>query len=102
MSRGAPANMYDERGRAPDRVPDRAYAAAPAAYKPARRARSGGGGVSLGRIARLSALGACVALQCALLLVSLTPQTTWASLGMPDGPIPSALSPLVAGLFYVL
>lgn len=105
MSRGAPANMYDERGRAPDRVPDRAYAAAPASYKPAkptRRARSGGGGVSLGRIARLSALGACVALQCALLLISLTPQTTWASLGMPDGPIPSALSPLVAGLFYVL
>lgn len=94
MSRGAPANMYDERGRAPDR----AYAAP--AYGPARRARAGG--ISLGRIARLSALGAAVALQCGLLLVSLVPQTTWAGFGLPDGPIPSALSPVVAGLFFVL
>jgi hypothetical protein len=58
--------------------------------------------VSLWRIARLGGLGACVALQCALLLISLVPQTTWANFGMPDGPIPAALSPLVAGLFYVL
>jgi hypothetical protein len=51
---------------------------------------------------RLGALSGCVALQCALLLVSLVPQTTWAELGLPDGPIPAVLSPLVAGLFYVL
>jgi hypothetical protein len=43
-----------------------------------------------------------VALQCGLLLISLVPQTTWAGLGFPNGPIPSALSPLVAGLFYLL
>src|SRR4029453_12927884 len=95
MSRGAPANMYDERGRAPDR----AYAAA-RAYSAARRSRIVG--MTPGRIARLTALGVCVALQCGLLLVSLTPQTTWAEFGFPDGPIPAALSPLVAGLFYIL
>jgi hypothetical protein len=86
--------MYDERGRAPDR----AYAAA--AYAPERRASAAA--MPLGRIVRLGALGACVALQCALLLISLVPQTIWANLGMPDGPIPLSLSPLVAGLFYLL
>jgi hypothetical protein len=95
MSRGAPADMYDERGRAPDH----AYAAA-SAYPAARRSRVDS--IQRRDIARLTALGVCVALQCGLLLVSLTPQTTWAALGFPDGPIPSALSPLVAGLFYVL
>jgi hypothetical protein len=94
MSRGAPANMYDERGRAPNP----GYAVSPA-YAP-RRSRAAG--LSLWRVARLGALSGCVALQCALLLVSLVPQTTWAELGLPDGPIPSALSPLVAGLFYIL
>ena len=95
MSRGAPANRYDERGRASDR----AYAAAPT--QSAMR-RSRGVGITRGSIIRFIALGTCVALQCILLLVSLTPQTTWAELGFPDGPIPTALSPLVAGLFYAL
>jgi hypothetical protein len=90
--------MYDERGRAPDR----AYAAAPAypAYPAVRRSRADG--IQRRDIARLIALGACVAVQCVLLLVSLTPQTTWAAFGFPDGPIPTVLSPLVAGLFYAL
>jgi hypothetical protein len=87
--------MYDERGRALDR----AYVAAPA-QSAMRRSRVVG--MTRGRVIRLTALGTCVALQCGLLLVSLTPQTTWAELGFPDGPIPTALSPLVAGLFYVL
>lgn len=95
MSRGAPANMYDERGRAPDR----AYAAAPA-YSAARRTRAES--ITRGSVIRLIALGACVTLQCGLLLVSLVPQTTWAGFGLPDGPIPPVLSPLVAGLFYIL
>jgi hypothetical protein len=87
--------MYDERGRAPDR----AYVVAPT-YSAARPARANG--LTRGRIVRLTALGACVVLQCGLLLVSLVPQTTWAGFGLPDGPIPPALSPLVAGLFYAL
>ena len=76
MSRGAPADMYDERGRAPDH----AYAAA-SAYPAARRSRVDS--IQRRDIARLTALGVCVALQCGLLLVSLTPQTTWAALGVP-------------------
>ena len=51
---------------------------------------------------RLGALGAVVLCESALLLISLVPQTTWASLGYPDGPIPYEFSPLVAGLFYLL
>jgi hypothetical protein len=99
MSRGAPANMYDDRGRAPNR----AYVAAPGgapAHGRARRARPAG--LNLWSVARLGGLASLVALQSTLLLVSLTPQTTWATLGLPDGPIPSSLSPLVAGLFFVL
>lgn len=51
---------------------------------------------------RLVALGVAVAVQIALMLVALVPQSIWASHGLPDGPIPTALSPVVAGLFYVL
>jgi len=45
---------------------------------------------------------ACVSLQTFLLLISLTPQTTWASLRLPNGPIPPLLTPLAAALFYAL
>jgi hypothetical protein len=38
----------------------------------------------------------------ALLLVALVPQSVWAGLGYPTGPIPSALAPLVAATFYLL
>jgi hypothetical protein len=37
-----------------------------------------------------------------LLLVSLVPDTVWASHGWPQGPIPASLYPVVAGLFYLL
>jgi len=45
---------------------------------------------------------AFVSLQTLLLLVSLTPQTTWANLRLPNGPIPTPLTPLAAALFYAL
>jgi beta-N-acetylhexosaminidase len=51
---------------------------------------------------RRATLGILVLSESVLLLISLVPQTTWASLGYPDGPIPEALVPLVAGLFYLL
>jgi hypothetical protein len=37
-----------------------------------------------------------------LLLIALVPQNIWATHGYPNGPIPNALAPLVAGAFYVL
>ena len=45
---------------------------------------------------------AFVSLQTLLLLISLTPQTTWANLHLPNGPIPTPLTPLAATLFYAL
>jgi hypothetical protein len=45
---------------------------------------------------------AFVSLQTLLLLISLTPQTTWANLHLPNGPIPAPLTPLAAALFYAL
>jgi len=51
---------------------------------------------------RLIALILAIVAEVALLLIALVPQSVWASRGLPDGPIPSAASPLVAGLFYVL
>jgi hypothetical protein len=45
---------------------------------------------------------AFVSLQTLLLLISLTPQTTWANLRLPNGPIPTPLTPLAAALFYAL
>lgn len=47
-------------------------------------------------------LFAFVSLQTLLLLISLTPQTTWTSLHLPNGPIPAPLTPLAAALFYAL
>ena len=54
------------------------------------------------RSARLIALGIVVTLQCVLLLIALVPASIWNDLGMPNGPIPMELAPVVAGLFYVL
>ena len=58
------------------------------------------------RIHRLSprviALEGVVTLQCVLLLIALVPASVWNDLGMPNGPIPTELAPVVAGLFYVL
>jgi hypothetical protein len=51
---------------------------------------------------RASILLACISLHTLLLLISLTPQTTWASLHLPNGPIPAQLTPLAAALFYAL
>lgn len=51
---------------------------------------------------RLIALGVVLAVQIVLLLIALVPQTFWASYHMPNGPIPPAMVPIVAGLFYVL
>lgn len=47
-------------------------------------------------------LGITVLSEVLLLLIALVPQSIWASLGHPDGPIPDALAPLVAGAFYAL
>ncbi|HEY7343645.1 MAG TPA: hypothetical protein VH591_22440 [Ktedonobacterales bacterium] len=51
---------------------------------------------------RLVTLAIVVTLQCILLLIALAPPSIWADLGMPNGPIPTELAPVVAGLFYVL
>ena len=51
---------------------------------------------------RTRILLAFVSLQTLLLLISLTPQTTWVNLHLPDGPIPAPLTPLAAALFYAL
>jgi hypothetical protein len=51
---------------------------------------------------RYIALGLVIGLEMLLLLVSLVPDTVWASHGWPSGPIPAPLFPLTAGLFYLL
>lgn len=50
----------------------------------------------------LVVLGILVAADVLLLLVAVVPQSIWANYGYPNGPIPHTLSPVVAGLFYVL
>jgi hypothetical protein len=50
----------------------------------------------------VTALCLVVGLELVLLLISLVPDTIWASHGWPQGPIPSSLYPVVAGLFYLL
>lgn len=51
---------------------------------------------------RRAVLSLLVLSEMALLLIALVPQTIWAGLGYPNGPIPDALTPLVAGAFYLL
>jgi hypothetical protein len=48
------------------------------------------------------ALALVIGLEMLLLLISLVPDTVWASHGWPSGPIPAPLYPLTAGLFYLL
>jgi hypothetical protein len=55
-----------------------------------------------GRRLRVGLLAGLVGCEGGLLLISLVPATIWARLGHPDGPVPQALYPLVAGLFYLL
>ena len=47
-------------------------------------------------------LALCVVADIGLLLVALVPQSIWQTHGYPNGPIPHSLTPVVAGLFYVL
>jgi hypothetical protein len=51
---------------------------------------------------RYLALGLVIGLEMLLLLISLVPDTVWASHGWPSGPIPAPLFPLTAALFYLL
>lgn len=47
-------------------------------------------------------LSLVIATEIALLLIALVPENFWSDHGMPNGPIPTSLAPLVAGLFYAL
>jgi hypothetical protein len=51
---------------------------------------------------KLAALSVVIGVELMLLLISLVPDSIWASHGWPQGPIPSPLYPVVAGLFYLL
>ncbi len=51
---------------------------------------------------RRAGVGICVLCEILLLLIALIPQSIWARLGYPSGPIPDALAPVVAGAFYLL
>ena len=52
--------------------------------------------------ARIPTLWLSIFLQTFLLLIALIPQSVWADYGYPSGPIPAAIAPLVAALFYLL
>ncbi len=61
------------------------------------------GDTSLLSLIQRGAIGAAVAVQTMLLLISLVPATQWARWGQPaEGPLPRSLSWLIAGIFYVL
>src|SRR5205807_825161 len=86
---------------------------APVSVRPEQRLRSASapmGARSTGRdgvtaqqpIAQPLIIGIAVSCQIALLLIALVPQTTWANAGYPSGPIPGAITPVVAVLFYVI
>jgi hypothetical protein len=51
---------------------------------------------------KLAALSVAIGVELVFLLISLVPDSIWASHGWPQGPIPSSLYPVVAGLFYLL
>lgn len=51
---------------------------------------------------RLIALSLVIVAQIVLLLIALVPQNFWSDRGMPNGPVPASLAPVVAGLFYIL
>lgn len=104
MQRPAPVS---ERG-ARERVsyPAASSLAAAAASTSGRRELDDGDGrahaAGPAAIARLALLTLSVLAEIVLLLIALVPQSEWAARGLPDGPIPRALYPLVAGLFYAL
>lgn len=97
MTRASPPRGYAERE-------PRAYPVnPPPSRRPPRKSR---GDRLAGLLLELGTsglvIGACLFFEILLLLVALIPQTTWATLGYPNGPIPTVLSPVVAGAFYVL
>jgi hypothetical protein len=95
MQRPAPVS---ERG-ARERVSYPAALTAPVRREPdAGRAQVAGPAA----IARVALLTLSVLAEIILLLIALVPQSEWAARGLPDGPLPRPLYPLVAGLFYVL
>jgi hypothetical protein len=51
---------------------------------------------------QVAALLVAIGVELVLLLISLVPDSIWASHGWPQGPIPASLYPVVAGLFYLL
>lgn len=77
------------------------WSAPPSSPSPAGRAASQARGRVL-RIASVAALIAAILVETLLLLAAVIPTSIWAAHGYPNGPIPSSLYPIVAGLFYVL
>ena len=51
---------------------------------------------------QIAGLSVAIGAELVLLLISLVPDTIWASHGWPQGPIPVPLYPVVAGCFYLL
>lgn len=95
MSQVAPPGEYTER-------PQRVFPAGPARRRThqSRSARLMELLKALG--IRRAMLIASVSSETILLLIALVPQSVWATHGYPNGPIPNALAPLVAGAFYLL
>lgn len=93
MSQVAPPSGYMER-------PPRAFSAGPPHRKTPLSAQPLEWLKTLGILR--AALGAAVLSEIALLLIALVPQSVWATHGFPNGPIPNALAPFVAGAFYLL
>src|SRR5579859_3174887 len=95
MSQVAPPGGYTERQQP-------VFSAGPA-HRKTRRSRSARLVELLKALGiRRTLLGASVLSAMILLLIALVPQSVWATHGYPNGPIPHALAPLVAGAFYIL
>lgn len=96
MSRVSPPGAsisYEQRPAYPAEGPRRRSGPPPRRRPPA---------VNRQRLIWRGALIFSVVCEIALLLIALVPQNVWADHGLPDGPIPASLAPLVAGLFYLL
>ncbi len=69
----------------------------------ARRRRVWAGSGDVSAIGRWVGVTALVIVGTALLIVEMTPQTTWQSIGFSaDGPLPHALAPLEAVLYFAI